>query len=60
MLDVVEAIDGEVRINRCISSTEKACSCAVEPDKCKTHAELKRINEMLRKELEKVSIDQLI
>ena len=55
--EVIEAIDGPISINRCIIDIE-FCN-AKNTEKCAVNKELKRIQTILLKELEKVTFFQL-
>lgn len=63
VLDVVEAVDGPIMVNRCLSA-DLGCSLAAKnggsPDDCYFHHFMCRVNEEIRSRLSKATVAQAI
>ncbi|MBC7765897.1 MAG: Rrf2 family transcriptional regulator [Hyphomonadaceae bacterium] len=58
MLEVIEAIDGPILINRCMFSGTP-CTRIENKDYCPIHLELEKLQEHIRHELSKISFEKL-
>lgn len=58
MLQVIEAIDGDIVVNKCLKSN---CDCLrISKDRCPIHSELCGINELINTQLEGITFDKLL
>lgn len=59
LLNVIEAVDGGIQINRCIEE-ENECNRISHKTECPFHTNFCRINTVLRSELDKVKFSSMI
>ena len=57
--EVIEVIDGPIAINNCLKN-EFVCSRVQAPDACDFHRVFHSINDMVRKELYQIKMDQFV
>ncbi len=58
MLMVIEAIDGDIVVNKCLNPD---CDCLrISKDRCPIHSELCEINQIINTRLESITFDKLL